>query len=262
MTQVRNRKINHLLQIWPKGTVATSCWLSRQGIRFDLVARYKKTGWVESLGHGAFRLSGDSLSWQGAIYSLQCQLGLSTHPAGKTALVLSGRAHTVPMSDRDAVVLFSSSGEWLPKWFIEHNWNAEIRHVATNLFPHDLVAGFTKVKNDGFEIAVSSAERAIMEFLFDVPEKESLEEAFWLFEGLMTLQPDVVSLLLKHCSSVKAKRLFMVLAEYFKYPWVAGLDVSSVDFGRGKRMLVAGGFLHPKYQIMVPNSWKKTGKNS
>lgn len=256
MSLLKHNKLNHLLQIWPKGTVATSPWLSRQGIRFDLVARYRKSGWVEPVGHGAFQRVGDKVSWCGALYSLQTQLGLSTHVAGKSALALLGKAHFVPLGDRENIVLFSASGERLPAWFLKRDWHVEIRHVVSDLLPPAVASGFTKVKEAGFEYTVSSAERAILEFLYDVPRTGSFEEAQLLFEGLMTLRPDVVSGLLRQCSSIKVKRLFMVLAELFNHPWVPALNLKQVDFGAGKRQLVHGGFLHPKYHITLPDSWK------
>jgi hypothetical protein len=256
MSLLKRNKINLLLQNWPKGTVATSSWLNKQGIRFDLVARYRKSGWVEPVGHGAFQLAGDKVSWCGALYSLQTQLGLSTHVAGKSALALLGKAHYVPLGNREKIVLFSARGERLPAWFRKRDWHAEIRHVASDLLPPSAAAGFTKAKEDGFDYTISSAERAILEFLHDVPLKGSFEEAELLFEGLMTLRPDVVGGLLRQCSSVKVKRLFMALAGRFNHPWVSSLNLKQVDFGKGKRLLAPHGFLHPQYQITLPESWK------
>lgn len=126
MNQLKKKKLNQLLQIWPKGTVVTSKWLNLQGIRFDLVNRYKRSGWVESIGQGAFMLVGDNISIYGALYSIQNQLGLSTHPAGKTALALLGKTHFISVSEEDALVLFSSKGERLPSWFINRKWGLNI----------------------------------------------------------------------------------------------------------------------------------------
>ena len=72
-------------------------------------------------------------------------------------------------------------------------------------------------------------------------------------EGLTTLRPQVVQALLKQCASVKVKRLFMVAAESCQHSWVKKLNLSKVDFGKGKRMLVKGGRLDSKYNITVPD---------
>jgi hypothetical protein len=169
---------------------------------------------------------------------------------------LLGKAHYVPLGNREKIVLFSARGERLPAWFLKRDWHAEIRHVVSSLLPPAATAGFTKVKENGFEYTVSSAERAILEFLDDVPRKGTLEEAEQLFEGLMTLRPDIVGGLLRQCSSIKVKRLFMALAERSNHSWVPALNLKQVDFGKGKRLLALHGFLHPKYQITLPESWK------
>ena len=52
--------------------------------------------------------------------------------------------------------------------------------------------------------------------------------------------------LLAHCGSVKVKRLFLALVERHKHAWFARLDLGKADLGKGKRMLVPGGRLHPK----------------
>ena len=93
-----------------------------------------------------------------------------------------------------------------------------------------------------------------MEVLYGVPSEESYEEAMLLMQGLTTLRPRLVQALLEHCASVKVKRLFMVVAESCQHAWVKKVDVSKVDFGKGKRMLVRGGRFDPKYNITVPHT--------
>ena len=58
----------------------------------------------------------------------------------------------------------------------------------------------------------------------------------------------------EHCSSVRVKRLFLHLAEKHHHAWFKSLDLSQVSLGSGKRVLVAGGRLDPKYLITVPNT--------
>ena len=72
------------------------------------------------------------------------------------------------------------------------------------------------------------------------------------FDGALTLR--LVQALLERCNSVKVKRLFMVLAESFQHAWVKKLDLSKVDFGKGKRILVRGGRFDSKYNITVPDT--------
>lgn len=208
---------------------------------------------MRTLGRGAAIRAGDKVDWLGAIYALQTQLGMTVHPGGKTALGLLGLAHNLPMG-RERVTLFSDAGEKPPKWFSSHDWGVDIRQFSTSLFS-DTTTGLTRMQRGGFQVAVSSAERAIMEVLYGLPGHEAFDEVWQLFEGLTGLRPDVTRELLLHCSSVKVKRLFMVLAETLAYPWLGDLDVSGVDFGKGKRVIARGGRLDLKYQVTVPKTW-------
>ncbi|MDW7680716.1 MAG: AbiEi antitoxin N-terminal domain-containing protein, partial [bacterium] len=58
-----------------------------------LIHSYKSSGWLESIGYGAYKLAGNNIDWYGALFALQNQLRFSTHPGGKTALQLQGYAH-------------------------------------------------------------------------------------------------------------------------------------------------------------------------
>lgn len=51
---------------------------------------------------------------------------------------------------------------------------------------------------------------------------------------------------------MKVKRLFLYLADLAGHPWRAKLKERRIDLGSGKRLLVRGGKLDPKYQITVP----------
>ena len=78
------------------------------------------------------------------------------------------------------------------------------------------------------------------------------EHANLVFEGLGTLRADVVQSLLEQCASVKIKRLFLHFAEKHNHAWFKVLNLSKVSLGSGKRALIAGGRLDPKYLITVP----------
>ncbi len=76
-------------------------------------------------------------------------------------------------------------------------------------------------------------------------------------ESLVTLRPKVVQNLLEVCRFVKVKRLFMYMAEKHRHPWVEKLDLSRINFGKGKRRIVSGGELNPKYGITVPREQRE-----
>jgi hypothetical protein len=58
--------------------------------------------------------------------------------------------------------------------------------------------------------------------------------------------------LLKACSQVKAKRLFLWFSDRHGHAWRQGLETTVIDLGRGKRMIVKGGAYDAAYQITVP----------
>ena len=73
-------------------------------------------------------------------------------------------------------------------------------------------------------------------------------------EGLTGLRPKLMQELLAACSSVKAKRLFLFLADICRHAWSEKLDVLILDLGKGKRSIVKGGRLDIRYQITVPKN--------
>lgn len=259
MTSESRSKINRLLRAWPQGTISVSRWLEAQGAYQQLVHEYEKSDWIRHIGQGAYMRAGDTVEWSGGLYALQEQMKLPVHAGAKTALQMQGYAHFLPMGKGGAVSLFGASGTRLPAWFRQYDWGVALRYTTTNLFADDPKAGLTKKELATYAVTVSAPERAIMEVLYLVPAGESFEEAGLLMEGLTTLRPRLVRSLLEQCRSVKVKRLFMFLAEACNHAWAKKLDLSKVDFGKGKRMIVKGGRLDTKYNITVPNThfeWK------
>lgn len=244
-------KINRLIRQWPRGTAATASYLSTEGFSHDLLTKYKKSGWIQSFGRGAYILYGDHVEWPGALYTLQAQLGLNVHPGGKTALELKGYAHYLHTGKRK-IFLYGKQGQVLPNWFKGKRLGVDIIMTRTNLFPKDSQEGLSEFKERDFSIKISSPERAAMEMLHLVPGKVGFDEAFLIMENLATLRSEIVRRLLFMCRSVKVRRLFMFMAEKHGHPWVSDLDVSKLDLGKGKRMIVSKGRFDRKYRITVP----------
>jgi len=254
MTSESRSKLNRLLKAWLQGTVAVSRWLKTQGAYQQLVHQYEKSGWMQRIGQGAYVRAGDTVEWSGGLYALQEHLKLPVHGGAKTALQMQGYAHFVPMGKGGFISLFGTSGTRLPTWFQQYDWGTELRYTATKLFADDPTSALTKKQLATYAVTVSAPERAIMEVLYLVPMEESFEEAGLLMEGLTTLRPRLVQSLLEQCRSVKVKRLFMFLAEACNHAWVKKMDLSKVNFGKGKRMIIKGGRLDAKYKITVPDT--------
>jgi hypothetical protein len=99
---------------------------------------------------------------------------------------------------------------------------------------------------------MSTPERAILELLDELPTNESFHQADVLMEGLTNLRPKYLETLLLNCRSIKTKRLFLWFAQRHNHAWFKTLDTKKIDTGSGKRMIVPGGKLDPKYLITVP----------
>jgi hypothetical protein len=156
-----------------------------------------------------------------------------------------------------ALFLYTLPGVILPAWFSGERLGLRLVVTRTSLFPPDSHEGFSEWKEREFSIRISSPERAAMEMIHLVPEKIDFEESLLIMESLVTLRPEIVQKLLETCRFVKVKRIFMYMGDKHKHPWVEKPDRSRIDLGRGKRMIVSGGELDPKYQITVPRDRKE-----
>jgi len=103
-------------------------------------------------------------------------------------------------------------------------------------------------------LMMSTPERAILELLNEVPQRETFHQADVLMEGLRNLSPRRLQTLLVACRSVKVKRLFLWFAERHQHAWLKKLGRKNINIGKGKRMLVRGGRLDPKLNITIPES--------
>jgi hypothetical protein len=63
-------------------------------------------------------------------------------------------------------------------------------------------------------------ERAILELCDERPDNALVHEVDAVLQGLTTLRPLLVTTLLQHCHSIKAKRLFLALAERHHHAWL------------------------------------------
>lgn len=250
MSIKKGTKLQKIMQ-FPKGLVLTASYLNSQGIDGQLLARYKKSQWLESIGDGVYLLCGDKVDWQGALYAMQSQLKLSVHCGARTALELQGYSHYVASKTRE-VFLFGPTGQKLPLWFGKYNWDVSFTYKMTGLFPDGLSASYVNFPWGYFSIRISSPERAAMEMLYHVPIKQGFDEAMKIMESLLSLRPELVQQLLESCASIKVKRLFLYMAQAAKLPFASKLNLKKVNLGKGDRTIIKGGRLDPQYRITVP----------
>ncbi len=248
MSRLNLGKINHLVNDWPSGAVYLASWLKKRGVSNQLLDRYKKSEWVDAVGSGAVKRTGDKVNYQGGLYALQTQLHSSIHVGGKSALALQGKAHYLQLG-QVKVSLFGDWKERLPQWF-QDAWHGEFEYFKTSFLPPLL--GLVEYEAKGFTIKISAPARAMMECLYLAPAKQDLQECYELMEGLTQLRPQLVQELLESCTSIKVKRLFLYMAKKSKQPWLEYVNLEKVHLGSGKRNLVPGGVYSPEYQLTLP----------
>ena len=244
-------KINQLINSWPKGSAKLSKELTKNGYPPDLIKNYVKSGWLQSMGYGVYKLANDNVDWYGGIYALQVQKNSSIHPGGKTALIIKGYSHYLSNS-LGRVDLFGNKTGLLPKWFKENDWGVQTNYIQTKMFDYSNKEYFSSISYKEFELLLSSPELAAMEMLSLVPKGQSFDEAAKIMEGLTTLRPQLVQSLLEECKSVKVKRLFLFIAEKHDHGWLDELNIKKINLGSGKRVIVRHGMLNKKYNITVP----------
>lgn len=118
-----------------------------------------------------------------------------------------------------------------------------------------MIRGDSGIENDA-GCPVSAPERAILEFLFDVPSRQRLNEAYQFLEMMMTLRPKLLEMLLRECSSVKVKRLFFLLADDLNHPWWGQVRKDGIDLGAGCRVIDKDGSFDAKYNLIV-KPWRE-----
>ena len=99
---------------------------------------------------------------------------------------------------------------------------------------------------------ISVPERALLEMAALVPKDAEYSEIIASMELTPNLRARLVQSLLEECSSVKAKRIFLHVAETQNHRWVSKLDLKRVDLGSGPRQIVKNGVYNKKFQIYLP----------
>ncbi len=264
MTGRSETKLNSLLAELSDGWLAPSPWLAKRGYSRSLLGHYVQHGWLTSPARGVFVRAGSQPSWQTVVFSLQRLAGVPVHVGGRQALALHGHDHYLQMGPA-TVTLYGPAP--LPAWVNRLGLRETFVVVSDRklgLAPatpelagttDDLrEAGLDAMPGDRPEapLVVSLPERAILELLLLVPHAASTAEADATLQGLSRLRPGLMSALLRRCTSVKVKRLFLALAERHGHAWFPHLQLEGVDLGTGKRVLVSGERLHPKWRISLP----------
>lgn len=247
--------LNRLVTEVPEGLPVTSAWLGeRLGASRQLVRAYVQNQWLANPYRGIYVRNLDKLTWQTALVGVQRVSGLSCFPGGVTALQLLGYAHYLPMGAGSEVVLGGTDAP--PTWLNRLDLPISFRALGRRLFatpdsglvPHPVPGLEETLRN-------SSPPRAMLEVLAEVEDEASFTAAYELFEGLTSLNPAEVHALLLDCTHIKAKRLFLLMADKAGAAWGRKLEDGKFDLGSGKREVVRGGRLNRRFGVTVPEGF-------
>jgi hypothetical protein len=245
-------KLNKLIANWPSGAIRAVSALKKEGYSQALLNKYRQSKWLTSVGDNAVYRTGDEISPLSALFALNEDLHINVHVGGRSALEFQGFAHYL-RNERSELSFFGHKAR-IPKWVTEYKWKQKVHYRSTKLFPEDFVEGLNKKDEQGFHYVLSTPAQAMAEYLSLIPAAASVEEAKDIMAGLSTLRPERVQKLLEVCTSIKVKRLFLLLAEECNHAWTKKINIDSIDLGTGNRNLTPGGKLHKKYKITVPES--------
>lgn len=265
MSAQKSEKLNSLLTGLSDRTLVSSRWLKAHGYGSSLVSRYVTSGWLDSPARGVYLRRGGRLSWSGVVRALQEGEGLPLHVGGRFALAWHGHEHYLRLGDSETVTLYGPGS--LPGWVSKLPLKARV--VLCGESPFDLSAPsfnaettdemlrtlgleWVDVDSDLGRVVFATPERAMLELCRGVSDASLVYEVDALMQGADTFRPQRVSKLLHHCTSIKAKRLFLALAERHQHAWLSHVSLEDVNLGKGKRCLVPGGHLNPTYQITLP----------
>jgi hypothetical protein len=276
MGMPRAGKLNWLERNLPEGLIADAAWLTKKGYSNTLRQKYTKSGWLEQLARGVYRRPrARALGWEQVVVSLQSLMQYPLVVGGRTAIELQGYSHYLSARAKQ-IHLYGPQRP--PSWLKLLKLDAKfVYHNSSRLFRNDpITRGLTSLKLDmskespapseAFQVSyttqswgqwdwpltLSQPERALLELLDELPQRETFHQVDMLMEGLTNLSPRRLQKLLVDCKSVKVKRLFFFFADRHQHAWLKKIDKQHVDLGKGKRMLVKGGKLDPTYQITVP----------
>lgn len=278
MSMQRGQKLNLLQHLLPEGLVVSAAWLEDRGYSSALRGKYVANGWLKQPARGIYTRPGAETRWQHLVISMQSLMRQPVAVGGLSALELQGYGHYVRMGKGQRVYLYTETR--LAKWvhevdpslhFEQRNARrlfkeADIEHAVTELPDLMVPADHTEMSHVSgglrrfawgdreWPMIVSSPERATLEFLDELPNRQSFEHAADLFTGLANLSPRRLQKLLERCDSVKVTRLFLWFAERYEHAWLKHLDIEAIDIGSGKRVIAKSGRLDSKYQITVPEN--------
>ncbi|HEX4854052.1 type IV toxin-antitoxin system AbiEi family antitoxin domain-containing protein [Arenimonas sp.] len=265
MAEQNRQKLNRLLAELGDADMVSARWLRGHGYSTALVAGYVKRGWLRSPARGVYMAAAGLATWEGALHSLQQREQLRLHAGARFALALHGHEHYLRVQGVREATLYGP--DRLPGWATALTLDVRFMHGGLGPFPlvgihFSADAPEDRLRAEGLErlvvssttewVVVANPERAMLELCHAARDAADVHEAHATMQGMSGLRPWELSGLLRRCQSIKAKRLFLALADRANHAWLEHLELESVDLGRGKRAFFRGGRIDARYQITLP----------
>ena len=178
-------KIQQILEAAPNESVLFGSWLSSQGLDARGQYAYMKSGWLDRISKGVYKIHGTEPSLYAAVSSYNTQLSKSCVVGAYTALELRGYSHYLSMGKPKAY-LFTDKSNKLPLWLLKEEWDMTIKYMTTSFLGDELLGVETMTINQ-HDLLVSSPERAILECLNLPDASSSLLDIYYIMEGLRCL---------------------------------------------------------------------------
>lgn len=227
MATTTHSKLNTVYTRLPAGSPMTSAQLAKMGVSADLAVHYARSGWLKRLARGIYTRPGETLSQHPSLLVLEHQVA-GLHVGGKSALEWYGVRQYV--SQKPVLHLYGWVAARLPDWFVQH-FPAEYHRKQLFHETSKKTLSVGRFENRDAAPLVSAPERALLELLDEVGVRQPLQEAKEIAEGTYNLRAEVLTDLLKHCTSVKTVRLCLALGRELSLPWFSKLDAKALPKG-------------------------------
>ena len=249
MSTTKTKNLKNLMLL-NKEIPITTKKLNRMGISSFLARKYKENGWVESIGVGAFKFSQAKITLEGTLHALQVEMAIDLHAGAKTALEMAGVRQFD--RERERIYLFADKKVILPLWVKNCQWDRDIHFIKSSKWNHKKLLFNPNTRE--FEFYIASRELAIIQQIELINRKESFDETAQLFEMLNSLDPDLVNEVLEN-ASIKTKRIFSFLADFYNHPWKKELKPTIIDSGCSVITIAKGGKFLKDYNLVIPGGF-------
>ncbi len=238
------------LFLFNKKIPITTTKLKQTGISPSLARKYKNSGWLESIGTGAFKFPASALTVEGLLHALQNDMGLNIYAGAKTALEMAGVRQFLRIKEK--IYLYTDNKTNLPLWVKRHLWGREFKVITSSKWKKTKFYFNPGTKE--FDFLIATAELAILEQIELINRGESFMETAELFEVLDSLNPGTINELLKE-ASIKARRIFLFLSDFYNHPWKRKLAPELIAHGNSVITIEKGGRYLKNYHMVIPRGF-------